>query len=376
MQDVAWHFYPHVAEHPVIRAFIESQVRRQKRPKTIDAYARNLEDLIQAFASSNVADLVEAGQAEIDLYLQWLSQRLPAKPRNRVTSHPGEGLSPNTIQQRLVTVRLFYDFCLFRGFRHDPTNPVPRGHVGGNGTSPKRGMVSHPTRLPWIPSDQEWECLLTHLMLHESTRNQALICLAYDGALRREEAVSLRAGDLDWSARSVTIRAATSKSRQQRTVCFSPATGALLQRYLWNERTQILEAFGGDTAGPLFLSESNRNAGQPITLGTFNDVIERVRASVNLPWLTTHTFRHLRCTVLKRCGVDLQDIALYAGHKSVATTQIYVHLAPAELHKRLRDATASFDARMQHLIEARMNDGATYTPSKPELDDANCSRAL
>jgi integrase/recombinase XerD len=98
------------------------------------------------------------------------------------------------------------------------------------------------------------------------------------------------------------------------------------------------------------LKLTERNAGRPITLGTFNDVIERLRIAVDLPHLTTHTFRHLRCTVLKRCGIDLQDIALYAGHKSIATTQIYIHLAPSELNKRVREATVPFDARMERLI--------------------------
>jgi hypothetical protein len=34
-----------------------------------------------------------------------------------------------------------------------------------------------------------------------------------------------------------------------------------------------------------------------------NDVIERIRMVLALPRLTTHTFRHLRCTILKRCGL-------------------------------------------------------------------------
>ena len=310
---------------------------------------------MQAFSASNISRFVEAGPQEIDLYLDWLHRRIPAKPRNKVTSAPGEGLSPNTIQQRIVTARLFYDFCIYRGYRENKVNPLPRGNPGYGDTPPQRGIVSHKKRLPWIPSDQEWERLITHMLLHEPVRNQIMILLAYDGALRREELVSLRVDDFDWAAQWVTIRPETSKSSCQRMVMYSWTTAELLKRYLWNERTNLLAAFDGDKNGPLFLSEANRNAGCPITLGTFNDVIERVRTAIDLPYLTTHTFRHLRCTVLKRCGADLQDIALYAGHKTVATTQIYIHLAPSELNKRIREATASFDARMEHLISGVMS---------------------
>lgn len=350
MQEIPWQYYPHVAENPVTRAFIESQAKRQKRPKTVDAYARNVEDLMSAFVETGVPDLIEAGPGDIDTYIDWLYRRAPAKPRNKLTSRPGEGLSPNTIQQRIVTARLFYDFCIYRGYRQNTINPIPRGNPGYGDAPPKRGVLSHKKLLPWIPSDNAWEQFITHIMANESTRNQLMILLAYDGALRREELVSLRVDDFDWSARLVTIRPETSKSGWQRTVTYSHSTAELLKRYLWGERTSILTAFGGDKNGPLFLSESNRNAGCPIALGTFNDVIEQLRSGVDLPRLTTHTFRHLRCTVLKRCGVDLQDIALYAGHKSVATTQIYIHLAPSELNKRIREAAAPFDARMERLI--------------------------
>lgn len=351
MQEIQWQYYPQVAELPIPRAFIESQAKRQKQPKTVDAYARNLEDLISAFAEFGVPDLVEAGPDDIETYIDWLHQRTPAKPRNKTTSSPGEGLSPNTIQQRIVTARLFYDFCIYRGYRRNTINPVPRGNPGYGDTPPRRGLVSHNKRLPWIPTDSEWERLVSHIMGHESVRNQLLILLAYDGALRREEVVSLRVDDFDWAAGHVTIRSETSKSGYQRIVMFSRVTGELIKQYLWNERANILAAFGGEKNGPLFLSESNRNASRPISLGTFNDIIERVRAEVDLPALTTHTFRHLRCTILKRCGIDLQDIALYAGHKHVATTQIYIHLAPSELSKRLREATMPFDTRMERLIE-------------------------
>lgn len=351
MQEINWQYYPQVTKHPVAHAFIESQAKRQKRPKTIDAYARNLEDLLNAFAQLGLLDPVEAGPDDLEAYIDWLYQRTPARPRNKVTSLPEEGLSPNTIQQRIVTARLFYDFCIYRGHRQNKINPIPRGNPGYGGTPVQRGVVSHKKRLPWIPTDSQWEGLISYITQHESIRNQLLILLAYDGALRREEVVSLRVDDFDWAASHITIRSETSKSGYQRTVMFSRVTGELLKRYLWGERANIQAAFGGEKNGPLLLSESNRNAGRPITLGTFNDVIEQLRTAIDLPQLTTHTFRHLRCTVLKRCGVDLQDIALYAGHKDVSTTQIYIHLAPSEVSKRIREATSAFDVRMECLIE-------------------------
>jgi hypothetical protein len=106
MQEIQWQYYPHVAENPITRAFIESQAKRQKRPKTVDAYARNLEDLLRAFTEFNF-DLVEAGPDHLETYIDNLYYRAPVRPRNKATSQPGEKLSPNTIHQRIVTARLF-----------------------------------------------------------------------------------------------------------------------------------------------------------------------------------------------------------------------------------------------------------------------------
>ncbi len=260
-------------------------------------------------------------------------------------------LSTATIRQRVVTARLFYAYLIDSGHRCDRTNPVRRGRQGANGEHPLRGALgAQRVRLPWIPSDEQWERLVRHVSMHEPLRDLCLILLAYDGALRRQEVVQLRLDDIAWGAGLIVIRPALSKTGLRRTVTFSAATATALARYLMDERAPLLAACGGDPDGPLFLSVSNRNPGAPLRIGAFNDVIERIRAVVGMPQLRTHTFRHLRCTVLRRCGIDHQDIALYAGHASVASTQIYIHLTPSVLAKRIGAATAPHEARLQRLL--------------------------
>ena len=53
LQEVRWEHYPHVADHAVAHAFIERLVLKGKRPKTVDAYARAIEDLLAYFAEGN-----------------------------------------------------------------------------------------------------------------------------------------------------------------------------------------------------------------------------------------------------------------------------------------------------------------------------------
>jgi integrase len=70
----------------------------------------------------------------------------------------------------------------------------------------------------------------------------------------------VRTDDLDPSRRTVRIRAETTKSRRERVVPYSAATGVLLHAYL-GERQALSRR-----PGLLFLSFSDRNRAAPITL--------------------------------------------------------------------------------------------------------------
>jgi integrase len=352
--EVRWALYPRVADQAVTRSFIQATAW-DGAPKTVDAYARNLEDLLRFFGAVPIGRVVDATPEDLQAYVHDLRTRPPAA--RRAAGAPirhlqgGTYLAPATIQQRVVTARLFYEYLIYGGYRQERLNPLRRGAHGDGHHQLHRGAVRRPpTRLPWIPTDAQWERIVRYLAQQPSRRDLCLVLLAYEGALRRQEVVQLRLDDLDWGAGLLTIRPELSKTGLQRTVTFSAVTATLLERYLATERALLLAAYGGDPAGPLFLSVSGRNPGAPLVSGAFNDIVERVRAALGLPQLRTHTFRHLRCTVLRRCGVDQQDIARYAGHASVASTQLYLHLAPSVLARSIATATAPFAARMERLI--------------------------
>lgn len=60
----------------------------------------------------------------------------------------GRKLSDNTIVQRVVACRLFYDFLIRKRLRSDPINPIARGNNGRDGQHPERGPVSLRMRGP------------------------------------------------------------------------------------------------------------------------------------------------------------------------------------------------------------------------------------
>lgn len=52
--------------------------------------------------------------------------------------------------------------------------------------------------------------------------------------------------------------------------------------------------------------------------------------------------------------MNLDDIALFAGHKSTETTRLYLHLAPTELSQRIRTRVEPFDAPIRSLVESTL----------------------
>jgi integrase len=239
------------------------------------------------------------------------------------------------MQQRLTVVRLFYDYLMEEGLRAN--NPVGRGqYTPGTafGGARERGLLPRFRKLPWIPSDDQWQAVL-FAARSEPLRNQVMLNLAYDGALRREELCTLESGDLDPAHRAVRLRAEVTKGRSERHVRYTEATGHLLALYLQHRRAV-------DRANRrLFLSESSRNRGLPISIWSWSKVMAGIAARAGVPQFTTHTPRHLRLTDLARAEMDIHDIAAYAGHRSIQTTLLYIHLSGRELAPRFERAVES-----------------------------------
>jgi integrase/recombinase XerD len=335
MTEVKWDRYPTVAADARARAWLRIHGDLGRAFNTVDAYGRGLEDYLR-FSQRVGVPPQDATRGHVAAYVRELAERpnLRASAIRRIDS--GHGLSNATMQQRLTVVRLFYDYLMEEGLRAN--NPVGRGrYTPGTafGGARDRGLLPRYRKLPWIPTDHQWQTVL--LAAHsEPLRNQLMLNLAYDGALRREELCTLESGDLDPAHREVRVRAEVTKSRTERHVRYAEETGQLLAAYLPQRRSL------GRSNRLLFLSESRRNRGKSISIWTWSKVIAGIAERAGLPQFTTHTPRHLRLTDLARAEMDIHEIAAYAGHRSIQTTLLYIHLSGRELAPR-------FDRAMQSI---------------------------
>jgi site-specific recombinase XerD len=344
--EVRWERYPLVQADPLARGWLQIQADLGLAANTIEAYGRALQDYL-SFSSQLAVVPATAGRAHVAAYVRELTTRPSPRGSSVRMLDSGAGLANATLQQRLVAVRLFYDHLIEEGVRAD--NPVGRGrYTPGKafGGARERGLIRRYQKLPWIPSDTQWQAVLAATRT-ESLRNRLMLALAYDAALRREELCALEVGDVDVARRLLRVRAETTKGRiRERVAPYSAPTGELYAAYVRERRMLSRER------GPLFISASQRNRGKPISIWTWSKVVAGIAARAGVPRFSTHTLRHLCLTDLARAGWDIHEIAQFAGHRSVQTTLQYIHLSGRDLAAKLERGMAEIHAwRARQLAE-------------------------
>lgn len=326
--SIRWVSYPLVAQHPLARALLIIEAALGHARNTIDAYARGREDFF-TFCRDRSITPEHATKEHIALWVRELTSRPHRQGVNIKAMDSGAGLSNSTLQQRVTAVRLFFDFVIEKGCRAD--NPVGRGrYTPGKGFAGHRdrALIPRYRKLPWIPNDEQWQCILRSASA-EPLRNRAMLSLSYDAALRREELCSLLISDFDFANRMLTVRCEITKGRRERVVPFSAVTATLLAAYLRHRRKLSL------SSGGIFLSESRRNRTKPVKNWTWSKVTNRLAKLSGVRRFTSHTLRHLCLTDLARSGWDINEIAKFAGHQNLTTTMEYIHLSGRDLAAKL-----------------------------------------
>jgi integrase len=172
-----------------------------------------------------------------------------------------------------------------------------------------------------------------------------MLALSYDAALRREELCTLDTSDFDPAHSIITIRAENTKFRRGRVVPYSAATSELFTAYLARRRDLTRNR------GPLFVSESRRNRSQPISVWMWSKVVKNIAKRSGVLEFTTHTTRHLCLTDLARANWDIHEIATFAGHRSIQTTLLYIHLSGRELAVKLARGMAEIHAWRTRMLK-------------------------
>jgi integrase/recombinase XerD len=313
--------YHNVGQCSDALAFIKWRAKLQSPRNTLLALSQDLNDFLEFCVSSRIDPLVVDRMAAAT-YVERLGSR-PSHRRGRRKDAP-PGLSATTITRRLSSIRNWYEYLIEEGC------PVSKNPFATR-RSGKAWVFNNIPRQPWIPSLGEWKRIVA-IVARLSLRNRCMFALQYDLALRGSELCAITLADIDSASRSIRIRQEISKSREDRTLPFSVVTSRLLTLYQDTLPADVTNE------SPIFLSESNRNCRQPISLSGWRKIIEEVRAIAKIPKFHSHTIRHFALTDLARAEMDVHSLMTFAGHVNLKHTQVYIHLASSDLARAYRKA--------------------------------------
>ncbi|MCX6556864.1 MAG: site-specific tyrosine recombinase XerD [Candidatus Aminicenantes bacterium] len=155
-------------------------------------------------------------------------------------------------------------------------------------------------------------------------RDKAILELMYASGLRISEVVQLKLIDVYLDEGFLRV---AGKGGKERIVPFGAKARECLVDYLDNARPQLLK---GMKPGQVFLNY----AGRMFTRQGLWKIIRAYGQKAGLAGrLTPHVLRHSFATHLVEKGADLRSVQMLLGHSSIATTEIYTHLAKGQVKK-------------------------------------------
>jgi len=316
-----------VLGHELVDDYLEFLAARC-RPNTVIAASSDLKIFFELFPKDPT--LVSTGDV-----LAFITAQRGVGDQNVIRLVDGEsGLSARTIQRRLSFLSSMFAFLTARG--DVDRNPVPRGlstrQSRGRG---RRGvpLIRTPRTLPRVVDPADIDLLMQAC---RTLRDRAMFEAMVLGGLRRCEVLALRLQDLDGARRQVFI--VEGKGGHQRLIPMSKRFFVTVSDYLRIERPDTA------TTDRVFVVLKGQRRGQPLSAEGLKQVFSSARGRAGLPKITFHQLRHTCFTRLREAGMELEAIQAQAGHRSLDTTRLYVHLANEWLAEEYEQAAAIIDA--------------------------------
>jgi integrase/recombinase XerD len=264
------------------------------------------------------------------------AQRRGGDGRLQVTGDGAGGVSARTLRRRLSSVSGLYGFLHARGDVR--VNPVPRGLPARRERQrPGQGvpLVRAPRTLPQILGPPEVDALTAALRRH---RDRAMVAAMVLGGLRRCEVLGLRLGDLRFGERRLFI--AEGKGGHQRLIPVSARFFTEVSAYLDAERP------AGASTDRVFVVLQGPRRGLPLSADGLDEIPGGARGRAGLEYATCHQLRHTCLTQLRKAGMSLEAVQAQAGHASIESTRIYLHLGDDWLASQYRKAAEAIGAQL------------------------------
>jgi integrase len=150
-------------------------------------------------------------------------------------------------------------------------------------------------------------------------RDHALLLTAIQTGLRVSELTGLRRSDLSLGSGARHVRC-SGKGRKERVTPLTRQTAAVLRAWLNEHRGEPTDPlFPASHGGPL-----SRDAVERL-LAKYAAIAERSCPTLKDKRLSPHALRHTSAMRLLHADIDTTVIALWLGHETTRTAEIYLH---------------------------------------------------
>ena len=231
---------------------------------------------------------------------------------NYLTMLHDTGLNHVTIAKALSSLRSFFRFMNYEGYREDnPADIIETQKLESS--------------LPGVLSSEAVDTFLNSIPSESAIglRDRTMFELIYSCGLRISEALNLTIGNLFFEDALLRV---TGKRDKDRLVPFGSQGEFWLKKYLKEGRVFLLKH--GITDDHLFLSIRGKKLSRKSIWKRFHEysLSSGIDAKV-------HTLRHSFATHLVQGGADLRIVQELLGHSSITTTQVYTHVGNRDLQR-------------------------------------------
>lgn len=278
-----------------IQEFLDfAQMVRGCRPKTAEAYAIDLK-VWKMFCAVHYPQIDNPSKAKMVVdYIRYL--RVDRKNASAA------------VGRKLATLSAFTDFLILMELldsKQDERKKWPK-------------LLDIPERLPVVLENKEMQDILTQpdMTTVLGRRDRAILTLIYSTGLRVSEVCSLQMKDISRNEQRILI---SGKGGRERYVPLDPIVDEAIQEYLKSRNSTISELFVSKKSGSL-------------TPRAIQLMVKKYAQEAKIDKkVTPHKLRHTCATHLLQEGAHLVSIQKLLGHKSLTTTQIYLHITIADL---------------------------------------------
>jgi integrase/recombinase XerD len=293
----------------LIARFMRDLELRNYRPRTIAETPYNLKLLERFFQERQLPDVARATTALLAEFQRWLFYQ--------PTKH-GAARGVSNQNRILSVVKSFFKFLKRDGYlTGDPAAALEYGREPQ--TLPRNVLTPQEAKkiIESVDTSTAW-----------GYRDRTILEVFYATGIRRNELLGLTVADVNLEEE--LLRVNDGKGGKDRVVPLSGLACKFLETYLKGVRPEWAQKTGTDR---LFVSWR----GRPLDANTLRLLVKaharraRVKKSV-----TCHVWRHTCATHLLKNNANLRHVQEILGHKSLATTELYLRLTITDLKEAHR----------------------------------------